>query len=29
VFKNAGHYTMHDATDDNVKVISEFVESID
>jgi proline iminopeptidase len=29
VFKNAGHYTMHDAPEDNVKAISEFVESID
>jgi proline iminopeptidase len=29
VFKNAGHYTMHDSPEDNVRVISEFLESVE
>jgi proline iminopeptidase len=29
VFKNAGHYTMHDNPEDNIKAISDFLESIE
>ena len=29
VFKNAGHYTMHDNPEDNVRVISEFLELVE
>jgi proline iminopeptidase len=29
VFKNAGHYTMHDDPEDNVRVISAFLESVE
>ena len=29
VFKNAGHYTMHDNPEDNVRVISAFLESVE
>ena len=29
VFENAGHYTMHDNPEDNISVISEFLEAVE
>ena len=29
VFKNAGHYTMHDRPEDNIKAISEFLDTVE
>ena len=29
VFKNAGHYTMHDRPEDNIRAISEFLDAVE
>jgi len=29
VFKNAGHYTMHDKPEDNIRAISEFLDAVE